>query len=275
MPELPEVETIRQGLLENVKGRRIERIEIRLIKPLKGTSKEEFLRRVEGARIEGIRRRAKILIIDLSGLDSLLIHLKLTGRLLYLPLKEEITRHTHLIFYLDNQMTLRFWDMRQFGYLRVVAKEEIFSLPEMSALGPEPLDQDFTLDEFKRLIKGKRRGNLKPLLMDQTFIAGLGNLYADEICYLARVRPDRDVSTLSEQEISALYNQMRQILSDAIKQGGSSVDVYRDLYGQPGRYHFQLKVYGRMGEKCFSCGRRIQRVKLGGRSAHFCLYCQK
>jgi formamidopyrimidine-DNA glycosylase len=275
MPELPEVETIRRGLVEKVKGRKIIQVEIRLTKLLKGISEEEFIRKVEGKKIEEIRRRAKLLIIDLYGSNSLLIHLKMTGRLLYLSSQEEITKHTHLIFYLDNSMTLRFWDLRQFGYIKVVAKETIFNLPEISQLGSEPLEPTFTQDEFKRLIKGKKRGKIKPLLMDQRFIAGIGNLYGDEICYLARVKPTREISTLTDQEITALYTQMRKVLLTAIEQRGSSVDEYRDIYNQPGQYHFQLKVYGREGEECYSCGQPIQRIKLRGRSTHFCSYCQR
>jgi formamidopyrimidine-DNA glycosylase len=275
MPELPEVETIRRGLVEKVKGRKIIQVEIRLTKLLKGISEEEFIRKVEGKKIEEIRRRAKLLIIDLYGSNSLLIHLKMTGRLLYLSSQEEITKHTHLIFYLDNSMTLRFWDLRQFGYIKVVAKETIFNLPEISQLGSEPLEPTFTQDEFKRLIKVKKRGKIKPLLMDQRFIAGIGNLYGDEICYLARVKPTREISTLTDQEITALYTQMRKVLLTAIEQRGSSVDEYRDIYNQPGQYHFQLKVYGREGEECYSCGQPIQRIKLRGRSTHFCSYCQR
>jgi formamidopyrimidine-DNA glycosylase len=262
-------------LVEKVKGRKIIQVEIRLTKRLKGISEEAFIRKVAGKKIEEIRRRGKLLIIDLCGSNSLLIHLKMTGRLLYLSSQEEITKHTHLIFYLDNDMSLRFWDLRQFGYIKVVAKETIFNLPEISQLGSEPLEPTFTQDEFKRLIRSKKRGKIKTLLMDQRFIAGIGNLYGDEICYLARVKPIREISTLTDQEITALYTQMRKVLLTAIEQRGSSVDEYRDIYNQPGEYHFQLKVYGREGEECYSCGQLIQRIKLRGRSTHFCSYCQR
>ena len=271
LPEMPEVETIKLQLREKVKGKRIERIQVILDKPLKGITVEEFKDRVEGSSIKEIRRRAKILIIGLSTGESLLIHLKLTGRLLYLKPDEPIEKHTHLIFHLSGGRQLRFWDLRQFGYVKLISGE-LAEEPKLKELGPEAIG--LNLDEFRRLLAGKRSGKIKPLLMNQNFIAGIGNIYSDEVLFYAGIHPARNVATLTVKEVVKLHEGIKKILPAAVRYGGSSVDDYVDLYGEQGNYVMYHRAYRRTGEPCERCGVAIKRIKLGGRSAHFCPRCQ-
>ncbi|MDO8886553.1 bifunctional DNA-formamidopyrimidine glycosylase/DNA-(apurinic or apyrimidinic site) lyase [Candidatus Oleimmundimicrobium sp.] len=268
---MPEVETIKLQIKEEIKGKKIESVKVILDKPLKNTTTEEFKQRVEGTFVKDVKRRAKILIIELSTGDSLLIHLKLTGRLLYLKPEEPIEKHTHLVFNLSDGKQLRFWDLRQFGYVKIVSgKPE--EAPELRELGPEALE--LGLDEFRRLLAGKRSGKIKPLLMNQNFIAGIGNIYSDEMLFYAGIQPTRDVTTLTDGEIVKLHEGIKKILSAAVRYKGSSVDDYVDLYGEQGDFVMYHKVYRRTGKPCEKCGTPIKRIKLAGRSAHFCPKCQ-
>ncbi|HAW59842.1 MAG TPA: formamidopyrimidine-DNA glycosylase, partial [Actinobacteria bacterium] len=234
---------------------------------------EEFEERVKGAKIEGAKRRAKLIILELSTGESLLIHLKLTGRLLYVEPREPLDAHTHIVFHLDDGHQLRLWDLRRFGYIKLVPSGRLEEMPELAEFGPEALEM--TLGEFKNLLVTKKRGKVKPLLMEQKFISGLGNIYSDEVLHYAGVQPTRDVSTLMEQEKELIYEGIQTILPAALKHRGSSVDLYVDIYGRQGQYVPHLQVYGREGESCYRCGASIKRIRLGGRSAHFCPNCQR
>ncbi len=273
MPELPEVETIRQGLEERVKGKRIEKVLIKNEKPIKLPSPTEFVKRIEGKVIGEIRRRGKYLILSLDSKDNLVIHLKLTGRLLYSQKREE-PDYTRIIFIFQDQTQLSFTDIRGFGGLWLASDEELGMVASLQNLGPEPLEKDFTVNRFKELLKGKR-GRIKPLLMDQTFIAGIGNIYAQEALFLAGIHPKRSPSSLIDKEIESLYNNLLSVLQEAISYGGSSVDAYVDLNGKKGSYESHLRVYGRAGKDCSRCGAVIERVKMAGRGTYFCPHCQK
>ncbi|MDD5295192.1 MAG: bifunctional DNA-formamidopyrimidine glycosylase/DNA-(apurinic or apyrimidinic site) lyase [Patescibacteria group bacterium] len=296
MPELPEVETIKSELEEKIKGKKIKGVDIRLPKIINLPVKN-FKEIIKGKIIEKIGRRAKLIIIKLSQNWNLLIHLKLTGQLIYphtyfrqKPLasknakqskvgvgvyngKEE--KYTHLIFYFNDNSKLLFNDLRQFGYVKLLKDDEIEKIFIKSKLGPEPLDKSFTLKVLKDLLVKKQKQKIKSLLMDQTFISGLGNIYAQEICFYAKVLPTRVVATLKDEEIKNIFNGIREVLLSAIKQKGSSIDNYRDIYGKKGNYVPFLKVYQRKGQKCFRCGGRVEEIKLGGRGTSFCPKCQK
>jgi len=271
MPELPEVETIRLQMKEEIEGKKIESIKVISDKPLGNTTVEEFKERVEGAFIKDVKRRAKILIIELSTGDSLLIHLKLTGRLLLLKPNAPVEKHTHLIFNLSDEYQLRFWDLRRFGYVKLVSGK-LKEVSELKKLGPEALE--LSLNEFRGLLANKRSGKIKPLLMNQNFIAGIGNIYSDEALFYAGIHPERNVATLKEDEIARLHEGIRKIMSSAIGHRGSSMDDYVDLFGKQGDFVPHHKVYRRTGELCKACGSLIKRIKVGGRSAHFCPKCQ-
>ena len=274
MPELPEVETIVRGLTKFAVDTRITSIQINLTKVI-NVSPSRFKEYTLNATIKSARRRAKIIIIDLSNGYSLGIHLKMAGRLLYLKKNSPIVKHTHVIVHLDNGYDLRFWDMRQFGYVRVFPTKDTEKALKLDEFGPEPLEKVFTLDKFREMLKSRPNTRIKPLLMDQGFISGIGNLYADEILFYARIHPLRRINTLKEQEIKKIFNGIKEILADAIKKKGSSVDLYVDIEGKAGTYANYLKAYSREGEKCFGCKGLVTRIKIGSRSAYFCPKCQK
>jgi len=277
MPELPEVETIKNQLLEKIQRKKIERVEIRLPRMIKNVSAKKFQKKVEGTIIKDIRRRAKLLIIELSNGYSLVIHLKLTGQLIYLEKLEQsrLKTFTHLIYYFNNGSVLLHNDLRQFGYVKLIPTKDLEKLFEKEKFGPEPLGKEFTLERFKEILSKKPRQKVKPLLMDQTFLAGVGNVYAQEACWCAKILPTRVVKNLSEQEINNLYRCLFDILREAIKDKGSSVDTYVDVHGRQGNYVSKLKVYGREGENCLRCGAKIRKITLAGRGTCYCPHCQK
>lgn len=275
MPELPEVETIRLGLQEKIVGLKITDVEIRTPKIFQGEKKE-----IIGAQVKGIRRRAKILILDLDNDKSLVIHLKLTGQLIFhkngtsavfsLPAKT-----THLIFILSGSSKLYYNDIRKFGYIKVVETEEVEKLKALAKFGPEPFTPQFTLKRFKEILS-KKKVSIKLLLMDQKQIAGVGNIYANEALFLARLNPQRKANTLTEEERERLYQAILEVLKKGIKYGGSSVDTYVNVSGGKGKMQEYFRVYGREGKLCpKSCGETIKRITLGGRGTFFCPACQK
>ena len=294
MPELPEVETIRRQLLKEAVGKKIKEVEVKMPKLVyfdgRKSDVKNFKKNLEGAKIERANRRAKILIITLSSEYSLLVHLKLTGQLIYRA-KNGATKRgghpwppaaidvpnkwTHIIFYFIDGAKLYFNDLRQFGYMKLVPTGEVEEQKEIKNLGPEPLEKNFTIALFYQMLKKRAKAKIKPLLLDQNFISGIGNIYADESLFYAKIQPTRPAGELSEEEVKNLHQGIKTILKKSIASGGTSVDTYVTLSGKKGGYEKYLKVYGRKGKKCFRCGGIIKRIRLGSRSAHFCPQCQK
>lgn len=273
MPELPEVETIKQQLIKKIKGKKVKRVEVRLARMI-NVAAAQFVRALTGVVVKDIRRRAKLLIVDFSGGWSIIIHLKLTGQLIYDGRKG--IGKPHIIYTFSDDHQLKHYDFRLFGWEKLMKAEEVEKFLEKEKFGPEPLDKNFTLEAFKNLLNKKPRAKIKPLLMDQTFIAGVGNVYAQEACFYARVMPWRVVDTLTEHEIKNLYGGLIKILKSSIIRKGSSVDTYVDVSGEQGGYVPFLKVYGRAGEKCVrNDGGVIKQIKLAGRGTCFCPKCQK
>ena len=277
MPELPEVETIRRDLNELVVGRKIVSVQVVLDKPLRGYPAGRFLERLTGRTVTGVGRRAKILVLELDSGDKVLVHLKMSGRLLYVSDDVPVAKHTHLIFGLDNGRELRFVDMRKFGYIKLVEGGRLEDVDELKRLGPEPLADDFSAADFARLIgsKAASRRPLKAFLIDQSFLAGIGNLYADEILHAAKILPGRSMSSLSRADTDRVYRAMRRILADAIEARGTSFDLYVDAHGEQGGYVKKLQVYGRAKEPCFACGAPLLKVRLAGRGTSYCAGCQR
>lgn len=280
MPELPEVETVRRELEEKLAaggdtGRRIKKVLIHQPKTLRDTSVGKFVEAVEGACIKKIGRRAKLLIIQLSSDYTMLIHLKMTGQLVYVPANAGRGKHERVVFVMGDRQELRFNDMRRFGYIKLVPTVEVDRAVEIAALGPEPLEPGFDLNAFRMMIRFKRQGKIKSLLMDQHFIAGIGNLYADEICFYAGVLPSRQVNTLTDAEIKRLHKGIQTILPAAIKHRGTSFRDYVSASGERGGHVPYLRVYRRTGQACLNCGQPVERIKLGGRGTHYCPKCQK
>jgi formamidopyrimidine-DNA glycosylase len=265
MPELPEVETTVRNLRGPLVDRVFTGVTVLWPKAIKTPSIPELKQRLPGQRIEAITRRGKYLRFDLSAGDMLFLHLKMSGDLLVEPAHEPPHPHVRTIFDLDNNHQLRFKDMRKFGRVYLVDDPDIV----IGKLGPEPLADDFSSKDFKALFH-KRKGRLKPLLLNQEFIAGIGNIYADESCFLAGINPRRQVDTLSADELEKLYHAIRQALAKGIMFKGATLDeVYRG-----GQFQKHFQVYGRTNEACCKCDSPIQRVVLGGRSTHFCEQCQ-
>ena len=266
MPELPEVETIVRGLRGPLVGRTFVGVQVGWERAIQ-TPVEELRKRLPGQCIEDVGRRGKYLLFRLSEGDSLIIHLKMTGDLQVLPAIVPFDRHSHTIFDLDNGYQLRFRDPRKFGRVYLTSDPALV----LGRLGPEPLDDTFAEDDFLALFD-HRSAMIKPLLLNQQFVAGIGNIYADESLFLAGIRPERRADTLSEEERRRLYRAIRQVLTTAIEHMGASLadEAYRG-----GKYQERFLVYGRRDQPCVTCGTSVQRIRLGQRSAHFCRYCQR
>lgn len=272
MPELPEVETVVRGLAKTIIGQQISKVAIKnTARIFPGNNKFKTL--LLGTRFKSINRRAKNILINLSNNYTLWVHLKMTGHFYYLPSYHTTGKHDHVVFELaGNNYNLRFNDYRRFGYLKLFPTDEIHNQPGLAKLGPEPLE--LSADDFILMCKSRSR-MIKPALLDQTFISGIGNIYADESLYLSRVHPERLTNSLSRKKLKELHGHIQTVLKKAIKLMGSSVDTFSGVNGQPGRYQKYLQAYGREDEPCFRCGRKIRRKKIGSRSAHFCPSCQR
>lgn len=275
MPELPEVETIRRQMDRALKGVKIRDVEVRFGRCLNVPSKT-FVARVRGAKFKEIGRRAKLLLVGLSNDWTIVTHLKMTGKFLLKDKSSTPGKHTHIIFHLASGRQLFFDDVRKFGYLKLVRTDElgekIFAKEDY---GPEPLERGFTFQKFQDCIRKRSRKKIKPLLMEPTCIAGIGNIYADEACWFAKVRPTRKVASLSEKELNGLYRGLLSALTSALQYRGTSADNYRDLYDVEGENVSHLKAYGRGGEPCRRCRTPIKKIRIGSRSAHYCPKCQR
>jgi formamidopyrimidine-DNA glycosylase len=271
MPELPEVETIARTLAPAVIGRRIVGIEL-IYRPLLRTGRKT-LSALAGRRVLGVRRRGKMLLIEIDGGRTLVFHLKMTGQFLFERSGSPRDKHTRLVIRFDDDKNeLRFRDVRKFGFLLCVDGEPESACAELSCLGPEPLETSLT--ELAAILK-VRRGRVKSVLLDQRRIAGIGNIYADEMLFDARIHPQTPASSLRRPTVERLYTSMRKILSLAIAEKGSTLRDYRDADGNAGSFQESHKVYDRTGEPCMSCGTPIRMIRVGGRSSHFCPRCQR
>jgi formamidopyrimidine-DNA glycosylase len=266
MPELPEVETIVRRLRPALLGRSFVGAAA-MWPPMIRPPGMELNERLRGQRIEGLGRRAKYLLFELSGGDTLLVHLKMSGDLRVCAAQEPLDRHDRVVFDLDDGSQLRFNDLRKFG--RVIVLPDPAEV--LGPLGPEPLGRWFGASDFLALFK-RRSGRIKPLLMDQTFIAGIGNIYSDEALFEAHIHPLRGADALSDTEKRRLYHAIRQVLTVAIEHQGSTL---RDATYPDGRYQDHFLVYGQYGQPCARCGSTVDRVKMGQRYAHFCPTCQR
>jgi len=274
VPELPEVETIVADLRPHLTGRTIVRCELIFPTIVRHPEPEVFIDSVAGMRIAGVRRRGKFILVDLEHDLVLVVHLGMTGQLRLVDAAAPLATHTHVIFTLDEGRQLRYRDPRRFGRLLLGTEESLLVSKKMPRLGPEPIDPGFAPDELYRRLRN-RRTSLKALLLDQGAIAGVGNIYADESLHRARLRPDRVAGSLSRKSAHRLHESLRVSLLMAIKNRGSSVDTYRDAWGEIGGQQEKLQVYGRAGEPCFTCGRPLAMIRIAGRSTVFCRRCQR
>jgi formamidopyrimidine-DNA glycosylase len=265
MPELPEVETIKRDLEKIITGKKITEVCVNNSTVIKEPSLKKFKDGLTGVRVNNILRRAKVLILELSNGKSLVIHLKMTGQLIY----PGTGGHARVVFHLSDGKAIDFNDQRLFAELRLLDDWRRFKF--IKSLGPEP--KDLSLSGFKDMLSVKRT-KIKPLLMDQKFISGIGNLYAAEILFRARINPFRGAAELLDKEKELLFRSMQTVLSEAIICGGSSVDDYVRVSGKKGEYRKHHKVYGRENKPCFVCKTLIKRIAQGGRGTYFCPKCQ-
>ena len=272
MPELPEVETIKEDLRGLVVGSRIERAEVLDPSLVEQPSTEEFVGRLEGVGITGARRRAKHLIVELDSGDSLVFQLKIGGQLLLVPPVDEPGTALMLVLYLDGERRLFLRDDTGFTRARLLEAEELEE--RLSSLGPEPLEDEFEWDYLPHKI-GSRRAQIKPLLLDQKVVAGIGNIYVDEILYDARLHPRRKANTLSEGEWKALYDAIRSNLAAGVEHRGTTVRLYKDVLDRPGEHQNHLRVFEKHGQPCPDCEGEVVREKVSGRPSHFCPECQR
>jgi len=297
MPELPEVESLRRGLLPLLKGRKIMQIEVLKPKLVYSNSnkriecdfkKHEFETELQGEVFKGISRRAKNLMFEFESGKVMLVHLKMTGQMVYKsesiqtvgghPIKESEellpNKHSHVIFTLD-EGSLFYNDTRMFGYLLYYKDmQELEKAKHFRNLGVEPLEEEYSLEYFREKILKKKK-SIKAVFLEQSVVVGLGNIYCDETCFLAGVLPDRICSTLQDDEIESLYNYSRIVIAAAIEEGGSSVANYLLADGSRGNYAFFHNVYNRAGKACNKCGNTLMKSRLAQRTTVFCALCQK
>lgn len=283
MPELPEVESIRKQLDKFLKGHKIQSVEVKNRRIFQGNEKD-----IVGAKFTGARRFGKVTVLDLSNKKSLVIHVKMTGQLIYrgpnLPNPPDISpkvaggipgSHTHVVFDLDRAGALYYNDLRRFGWVRIIDTEKLKDKSEfIGNLGPEPF-ADLTLPYFREIL-GKTRRSVKVVLMDQSKIAGVGNIYANDALFLSRIHPTRAANSLTAEEQKRLYDALHQVLEKGMEYGGSSENSFVTPDGAEGEYQRHTLVYGRTGQLCSHCGRhKIVKTMLGGRGTYFCPSCQK
>lgn len=273
MPELPEVESIKRTLGKNILGSRITGVNIIWAPVAESILDRDFSELVVDSVIDDISRRGKYLLIQLSNGLSMIIHFRMTGRLIYYSDNQPLDKHTHLVFYLEKG-EMHYSDIRKFGRVQLVATSDISSVASLKKLGPEPLDGAFAFDKLGKQLSSKKK-SIKASLLDQTVIAGLGNIYVDEALFQAGVLPERATNSLKVSEVILLYNSICDILNQGIESRGTSFRDYRDADGNIGFFQESLMVYGRGGQECKICGQVLERKKVAGRTTVFCLQCQK
>ncbi len=274
MPELPEVETVVRDLRPLITGATIVDATTRWERTLRGMTAQDFADGVAGRRIEAVGRRAKQIVVDLSGGAFLTIHLKMTGQLFVVPEGGPEDPYVRLVLSLEDGREIRFRDIRKFGKIGLYgADATATAVDPFAAIGPEPLADAYTVAVFRKRLRA-RKGRLKPLLLDQTFVAGVGNIYADEALWAARLHPLRTARTLRPADERRLWLEIRRILAEAVIRRGSSIDDYTAPNGD-GEMQDHLAVYQRTGEPCLRCGRPIRRIVVGGRATHFCSWDQR
>jgi formamidopyrimidine-DNA glycosylase len=305
MPELPEVETTTRGLQKEIVGLKIKDVwtdlnskDARQTDAVKNAKYFPYFKKeVSGQKILSAKRRAKNILIHLSGEKTILIHMKMTGHLLYgkyiynkkenkwypehkdktHPLHDPYNRFVHVVFVLSNGKHLAFCDSRKFGKITLLETKTMNETKHLFGIGPEPLDEDFTLEKFKQYIHSGKEKRIKNVLMDPSIIAGIGNIYSDEILWRAGINPERKAKETKNEEIKLMYKAMKEALTKGIDFGGDSMSDYRNIYGMRGEFQLHHDAYRRTGEKCRrkNCTGVIIRKVVGGRSAHFCSIHQK
>lgn len=273
MPELPEVETVRRGLTRLVQGATIAHVEVRYPKMVTPDA-DVFTAELISRKIERIDRRGKYLLFRFSGDLTMVSHLRMEGKYDVQPEGSPVSKHTHVIFHLTDNRELRYTDTRKFGRMQLVPTgEETTLAPSLGKLGPEPTAETLTLAYMIKIF-GKSHKVVKPFLLDQTRIAGLGNIYADEVLWLSKINPLTPVDTLTPSQLSELRQNIIDEMALAIGGHGTTVHSFSTAFGEAGQFQNQLHVYGQEGEPCERCGTKLVKIKVAQRGTHFCPHCQ-
>ncbi|MCH5464531.1 bifunctional DNA-formamidopyrimidine glycosylase/DNA-(apurinic or apyrimidinic site) lyase [Levilactobacillus tujiorum] len=273
MPELPEVETVRRGLTQLVAGATIDHVDVYYPKMVRPDA-EIFTADLIGRKIEKIDRRGKYLLFRFSGDLTLISHLRMEGKYDVQPEGSPIPKHTHVIFHLKDQRELRYNDTRKFGRMRLVKTgTEATELKSLAQMGPEPTESALTLAYMQRVF-GKSHKIVKPFLLDQSKIAGLGNIYVDEVLWLSKINPLTPADTLTQAQLSVLRQNIIAEIARAIQGHGTTVHTFSTAFGETGDFQNELHVYGHEGEPCERCGTEIVKIKVAQRGTHFCPHCQ-
>ena len=287
MPELPEVETVRIGLHQFIIGKQVRAVDFDWPKgfPNAAGDVQAFL---VGSKIQNVRRRAKVLLVDLDTGYSLVIHLKMTGQLVYRGSHEQFgaghpnsslvgalpDKSTRVTFTFADGTKLFFNDQRKFGWVRLIPTVEVEQLDFFQKVGPEPLADDFTAKAFIARIRRRSKSNIKAVLLDQTVIAGVGNIYADESLWGAKIHPETKVADLTDEQLAKLFNALQEVLRISIEKGGSTDRNYVNAEGKRGSYLTFANVFRREGQACPRCGTAVVKTRVAGRGTHLCPYCQ-
>ncbi|GGH14792.1 DNA-formamidopyrimidine glycosylase [Paenibacillus segetis] len=274
MPELPEVETVRRTLTELIVGKTIQSVTVSLPRIIQ---RPDDIKRFEieliGHRILEIGRRGKFLRIIMDGL-VLVSHLRMEGRYGLYDKSDPVEKHTHVIFHFTDGSELRYKDVRQFGTMHLFRTGEEFTMNPLAKLGLEPLDSSFTAEAFREVISG-RSTKIKPALLNQEYVVGLGNIYVDEALFRAGIHPEYPAKELSAAKLDELYEAIKSTLQEAVDAGGSSIKSFVNGQGEMGMFQHSFQIYGRKGEPCVSCGHAVEKTVVGGRGTHYCPNCQR
>ena len=272
MPELPEVETVRRGLEKLILGKKISNIDIRYSKMIK-TDLDEFKRVLPGQVVKSMGRRGKYLLFYLS--DKVLIsHLRMEGKYFYYPDQVPERKHAHLFIQFADGATLVYEDVRKFGTMELLVPELLEAYFLSKKLGPEPTEQDFDLPTFQKALQRSKKP-IKSHLLDQTLVAGLGNIYVDEVLWKAKIHPTRLSNSLTAKEARKVHDETIKVLGQAVEKGGSTIRTYTNAFGEDGTMQEFHQVYDKAGQECSRCGAMIEKIQLGGRGTHFCPKCQR
>ena len=273
MPELPEVETVKNTLKLRLVGRQIKGVNILWDNIIAYPSKEEFINEIKNKIIIDIKRRGKFLMFDLDDY-YLLSHLRMEGKYFFKKHGDKINKHEHIIFDLDNDEELRYMDTRKFGKMYLIKKEDINNTGPLKDLGLEPWDDNLTSEYLLNKYKNKRLP-IKTVLLDQGIIVGIGNIYADEILFLTKINPLKKCNLLNKEECEKIIKYTREVLEKAIKMGGSTIRTYSSVDGVHGLFQNELLVHGKDKDACPDCNNKIEKIRVGGRGTYYCPKCQK
>ncbi|WP_430612431.1 DNA-formamidopyrimidine glycosylase [Enterococcus sp. DIV0876] len=273
MPELPEVETVRKGLSSLVLNKTIASVEVRWPRIIESPEVPIFSELLKGQQLLGFDRRGKFLIFKMTSVD-LISHLRMEGKYEFFAKEPIIDKHTHVIFHFTDGSQLQYHDVRKFGRMTLVDKDQSGSYKGIQQLGPEPKPDSFLLPAFEMGLK-KAKKAIKPLLLDQKLVTGLGNIYVDEALWEAKLHPEQPANTLTSDEVVLLHAAIIDVLDRAVNAGGTTIRTYLNALGEAGKFQQSLHVYGQTGNPCQRCGTPIVKIKVAQRGTHFCPHCQQ